>query len=111
MSKMARVFPLFGVAFAVIYVFVLEYNLALFTYFPALNVWRPLNPPPGPSDGPGMYWYGIIVTSAIIAAVVALIGAFIPDNIRAKAWSGLTWVVPVCAMVAILWILRGYFNR
>lgn len=107
--KNAHVLPVFSAAFAALYVVALYYNLALFTYHPAINAWDWLVTPP--RAGPTMYWYGLIATSAIGAAVVAAIAALVPENWRARTWSGLAWLVPLCAMLVVLFILRSYFIR
>jgi hypothetical protein len=99
----------FSAAFAVLYVVALYYNLALFTYHPAINEWDWLVTPP--RAGPTMYWYGIIASAAIGAAVVAALAALVPADWRARTWSGLAWAIPVCAMLTVLFILRGYFIR
>lgn len=109
MNKIARLFPLFSVAFVIIYVPVLYWNLALFTYHPQPNEWQWLAAPP--KAGPAMYWYGVIATSAIAAAVVTLIGSLVPRETTARIWSGLTWAVPVAAMGVIMFILKDYFLK
>jgi hypothetical protein len=67
----------FGIAFAVIYVICTEVNLPLLTYHPALGevgiLWQP------PKNGPAMYWYGWMLTSALGALAVAFIAISIPE--------------------------------
>ena len=40
-----KVFPIFAAAFAVIYVFAVQYNWALFTYHPKIGEWEWLAQP------------------------------------------------------------------
>jgi hypothetical protein len=70
----------FGIAFTLGYTVFQMLNWPLFTYMPAVGrtyFWlhRPLS-----GEGPPMYWYGWIVTSAINAFVVGGIATIIPEN-------------------------------
>jgi len=70
----------FGIAFTLGYTVFQMLNWPLFTYMPAVGrtyFWlhRPLT-----GEGPPMYWYGWIVTSAINAFVVGGIATIIPEN-------------------------------
>ncbi len=109
MTKVERLFPVFGAVYAVIYAIVLYYNLALFTYNPKPATWT--WGATAPTNGPAMYWYGIVVTALIAALVVTAIVALIPENIRARTWSGFTWLLPVGSMVFLVWLLSGYFLK
>lgn len=107
--KLARFLPVFSAAAAALYVLSLYYNLALFTYHPAIHQWEWLAAKP--KAGPAMYWYGWLATSAIGAAIVAALSALVPDRWQTRVWSGLTWLVPLAGMLFIAFILRGYFIR
>jgi hypothetical protein len=77
-SDKIRVFALvFGIAYAVIYVICTEVNLPLLTYHPAIGevgiLWQP------PKNGPAMYWYGWMLTSALGASAVAFIAIAISE--------------------------------
>jgi hypothetical protein len=110
MTKLERLFPVFGAAFAVIYAVVLDYNWALFTYHPKLAIWDA--GVAAPKDGPAMYWYGVVATSFLAAlAVTAVIGLVVPENIKARAWSGLTWLLPVGSIAFLVWLLMPYFTK
>jgi hypothetical protein len=110
MTKIERLFPVFGIAFAVIYAFVLYYNWALVTYHPKLGIWE-LGVAPS-RDGPAMYWYGFVLSSAVGALVVTAVAALIPENVRDRvSWPNLTWLVPLCSMVFFLWLLMPYFTK
>jgi hypothetical protein len=108
-----RRFPVFAVTFAVIYsavyYFALDHNWPLFSYGPAVGEWTLFNH--AASDGPTMYWYGWIATSAIVGAVAGLIVCYLPGNPGRRLWSGFAWLVPVCSIVAIAYLLSGYFTR
>ena len=105
MTKLERLFPTFGAIFAVIYVIVLDFNLAAVTYVPKLGEWHVGVFQPAPGDGPPMYWYGLVLTSLIAAIVVTGAAAFIPTNVASKAWHGLTWPLPVGSILFLVWLL------
>jgi hypothetical protein len=107
--KNAHLLPVFSAAFAGLYVIVLYFNLAMFTYHPAINAWDWLVTPP--RAGPTMYWYGLIATSAVGAAIVTVVAALVPAQWRARVWTGWTWLIPIAAMAIVLFILRSYFIR
>jgi hypothetical protein len=99
----------FAAAYAVLYVFAIEYNLALFTYHPASEEFHWLVKPAG--DQPAMYWYGWMATAALGALASAALAAVLPAAWTARIWSGWSWAVPLAAMVVFGYILRGYFTR
>jgi hypothetical protein len=109
-SPRFRVFVItFAAVYAVAYYIALRNNWPVFSYGPAVGEWTLFNH--SASDGPRMYWYGWIATSAIVAAVLGLIAAFLPQGLGRKLWSCLAWAVPVCMIAAIMYLLSGYFTH
>jgi|SRR5271155_1335698 len=112
MSTQSR-FPVFAVTFAAVYsavyYFALVNNWALFSYGPAVGEWTLFNH--AASAGPTMYWYGWIATAAIAGAVAGLIVSFLPRNLVSRLWPDLAWLMPVCSIAAIAYLLSGYFTR
>jgi hypothetical protein len=108
-----RRFPVFAVTFAVVYsvvyYFALANNWPLFSYGPAVGEWTLFNH--AASDGPTMYWYGWITTSAIAGAVAGLVVCNLPGNPGRRLWSGFAWLVPVGSIAAIAYLVSGYFTR
>ena len=106
-------FGVFSVTFAAVYAAVyyvaLVNNWPVFSYGPAVGQWTLFNHPA--SAGPTMYWYGWIATAALVAAVAGLIVCYLPGNLGGRLWSGLAWLVPVCSIAAIGYLLSGYFTR
>jgi hypothetical protein len=106
-------FGVFSVTFAAVYAAVyyvaLYNNWPVFSYGPAVGEWTLFNH--AASAGPTMYWYGWIATSAITAAIVALIVCYLPGNPGRRLWSGLAYLVPLCSIAAIVYLLSGYFTR
>ncbi|HUL99774.1 MAG TPA: hypothetical protein VLU24_10275 [Mycobacterium sp.] len=110
--KAARVFPVFSIAFAVLYVLAMENNWALFTYFARAREFHWLVvAPPTPRMGPAMYWYGWLATSALGAGVVATAAALLRADRAAGMWRGLSWAVPLAAIAVLVFLLRGWFIR
>jgi len=99
----------FAAAFAIIYVFAVERNWALFTYHPALGTFGMFTTPA--KGGPSMYWYGWIATSALGAAVIAAIVAVLPATLTRRLWPCLSWAVPLVVICVFAFLLRGYFLR
>jgi hypothetical protein len=109
----ARALPLFvvtfAVAYALLYVVSVEYNLALFTYHAATEEFHFLVKPA--ADGPAMYWYGWIATSMLGAFVLATLASWMPNGLTSRLWSGCAWSVPLAVMVVFVYILRRFFLR
>jgi len=109
----SRRFGVFAVTFAVVYAvayyIVLVNNWPLFSYGPAVGEWTLFNH--GASDGPTMYWYGWIATSAIVAAVIGALVSLLPEQMSRRLWSGFAWLVPLGAIAAIFHLLGGYFTH
>ena len=105
----ARSLPTFTIAFAILYLLSVEFNWALFTYHPALEEFGLLAQKP--KDGPAMYWYGWIATSAVGAFIIAAAASRVPAGSASRLRSGLAWAVPLAAMLAFVYILRGYFTK
>ncbi len=108
--KSARVFPVFSAVFAVIYFASVYYNLALVSYFPRLKQWFPLvKTGMPPSVGPGMYWYGWLLTSYHGAAVIAALALAVPARWTSGVARVAAWALPIAAIVGIVILLRGWF--
>jgi hypothetical protein len=111
MTKIERLFPIFGIAFALIYAPVLYYNWSLATYQPKQGIWQ-WGVMPGLEGGPAMYWYGFVLSSALGALIVTAIAALIPEKAMARMpWPNLTWILPLCAMIFFAYILTPYFTK
>jgi hypothetical protein len=106
----ARSLPTFAIAFAVLYLLCVEFNWALFTYHPALEEFGLLAQ--APKDGPAMYWYGWLATSALGAIVITALAAWLPGSwAKTTAGANLSWAIPLVVMMAFFYILRRYFLR
>jgi hypothetical protein len=99
----------FAVAYAILYILAIEYNLALFTYHPATEEFYFLVKPA--TDQPAMYWYGWLATSVLGALVIAAVASWLPESWAKRIWPGWSWAVPVAMMLFVSYVLRGYFTR
>jgi len=108
-----RSFPVFAIVFAVVYavtyVICVEKNYPLFSYHPAINQFG--LGVQEPRDGPVMFWYGWIATSAIVASIAGLIACILPQSLARRLWSGWSWLVPACVMVVFCYLLSSFFLR
>lgn len=96
----------FSILFCVAYVAVFATETPLFRYYPVNGEWAW-----GPSDtathvGPGMAWYGLMAS----AALVALVGAFlVSDAWLAARLKSAQWIFPYAAVAGCVFLLRAYF--
>ena len=107
MLSLARLTPVFSAVFAIAYVIIEQNNLALFTYHPRINEWGWLMEPS--RNGPGMYWYGWLASSALVAAGASLVSAPLLRNKEVPSIIG--WAVPLVCMVLFVYLLRAFFFR
>jgi hypothetical protein len=112
MTKTERLAAIFAVAFAVIYAPTMDYNWTAVTYHPIQGIWQFGRAPPLGGGSPAMYWYGFVVTSALGAGVVTVLAALIPEKLLDRApWRSLAWVVPICAIIYIGYVLLPYATK
>jgi len=96
----------FAVIYPILYVACAYWNLALFTYHPALGVFGiGANAPRG---GPAMYWYGWMTTALIGAAMLSVGWAvFAGGSVRIPTL--VASLVPIAAMVVAVGLMAHYF--
>jgi len=100
----------FAVAYPIVYIAATEMNWAAFTYHSAIGQWG--LGPNKPINGPAMYWFGWMTTSAVSAAVLATIAAYLPDSLTRRLSPSLAWMVPLLAMVTAGGLMINmYFTR
>ena len=108
---MARALPAFSVTFAVVYLLATELNWALLTYHPITGRWGLGVQAAAAPRQPAMYWYGWLLTASIAALCAGGLAAALPQVAASRLWAKLVWAVPMVCMVAVLYMLRGYFLR
>jgi hypothetical protein len=108
--RIARAFPVFSAAFAVLYAICMYNNIALVSYFPRTREWYWLTVTTlPPRAGPGMYWYGWLAVSAMGAAAVAALALLLPARATERVSSVASWAVPAAGILFFIVILRGWF--
>ena len=108
-ARVAAFGIVFAVVYALAYLLAVEKNWALVTYHPqlvefGLGVEKS-------REGPAMYWFGWLATAGIIASIAGVLAALLPERATRFLRPALTWLVPLCAMLAFGWLLRGFFLR
>lgn len=99
----------FAAAFGVLYVVVMELNLAAFTYHPRLVEFA-LGVEPRKS-GPAMYWYGWLTTAACGGLLAGLLAMLAARRIgAAKLWLALGWLAPAGAMLTVIYFMSAFFR-
>jgi hypothetical protein len=106
-----RTFALvFGVCFAIFYVICDMAALPMFTYHPGSDRIDLGFTPARRDEGPAMYWYGWIATSAIGASIFGLAAALLPQRIGAKIPLALAWIVPIALVPVLIYSLKFYWR-
>ena len=112
MTRAERLAAIFAVAFAIIYAPTMDYNWTAATYHPIQGIWQFGRAVPLGGGSPAMYWYGLVITAAIGAGVVTALAALIPDKLMDRVpWRPLTWLVPICAIIYIGYVLLPYATK
>lgn len=110
-SARLRTFTLvFGIGFAVLYVICDMAALPMFTYHPGTDRVDLGFTPARRDEGPAMYWYGWIATSALGAIILGLVAAVLPEKIASKIPLALAWVVPVVLLPVLIYSLKFYWR-
>ena len=100
----------FGICFAMLYVICDMAALPLFTYHPGTDRIDFGYTPARRDEGPAMYWYGWIATSALGASILGLVAAMLPERIGCKIPLALAWVVPVVLLPVLIYSLKFYWR-
>ena len=99
----------FSLLFGAIYLYVMEHNLAAFTYHPRSGEWG--LGIEAPRNGPVMFLYGWIATSAALAVAGAVLALVAQLVVPAVWWLRLGWIVPLGAAVISIYLMSPFFLR
>jgi len=83
----------------------------LFTYHPATGRLEWGYAPPRRNEGPVMYWYGWVLTTAIVSTVVAALATFVPENVTRRIPLFTLWLLPVLAVPIMFWSLMYFWTK
>jgi hypothetical protein len=112
MTKTERLAAIFAIVFAIIYAPTMDYNWTAATYHPIQGIWQFGRAAPLGGGSPAMYWYGFVITAAVGAAAVTALASLIPDNLMDRIpWRSLTWLVPICSIIYIAYVLLPYATK
>ncbi len=100
----------FGISFAILYVVCDMAAWPLFTYHPGTDRIDPGYAPARRDEGPAMYWYGWLATSALGASLLGAIAAGLPENIRGKIPLALAWIAPLVLLPILIYSLKFYWR-
>jgi hypothetical protein len=106
-----RALPIFSIAFPLLYLPVMYFNLPVFTYVPKMREFHFLLFPPPAAQGPGMFYYGWLLTAGIGAVLIAVAVSYLPEKSAARIPSTLTWLAPLVVLAFLLDILSPWFTH
>jgi hypothetical protein len=100
----------FAIATPIIYVICEMRNWPLFTYHPGTNRvdlgWAAAVR----DQGPAMYWYGWTASTLLVAGLLGLAAAKLPESIVKKIPLSLVWIVPLAAIPILVYALRFFWR-
>ena len=100
----------FAIATPIIYVICEMRNWPLFTYHPGTNRvdigWAAAVR----DQGPAMYWYGWTASTLLVAGVLGLAAAKLPESIAKKIPLSLVWIMPLVAIPILVYALRFFWR-
>jgi hypothetical protein len=100
----------FGVSFAILYVVCDMAALPMFTYHPGTDRIDLGYAAARRDEGPAMYWYGWLASSALGASVLGALAALLPEKIRGKLPLALAWIVPLILLPILIYSLKFYWR-
>jgi len=100
----------FGISFAVLYVVCDMAALPMFTYHPGTDRIDAGFTPARRDEGPAMYWYGWLATSALCASVLGVLATLLPEKVRGRIPLALAWIVPVVLLPVLIYSLKFYWR-
>jgi hypothetical protein len=101
----------FSLAATVIYVVCDLFGLPLFTFHPATGRLEWGYALPRRNEGPVMYWYGWVMTTAIASTVVAFLATFLPESVTRRIPLFTLWLLPVIAVPIMFWTLMSFWTK
>jgi ABC-type antimicrobial peptide transport system permease subunit len=100
----------FGVSFAIFYTVCDMAGWPMFTYHPGTDRIDPGFARARRDEGPAMYWYGWIASSALGASILGVLAALLPAWIARRIPPALAWVVPIALLPVLVYSLKFYWR-
>ena len=102
-AETSRGFPaftiIFSVVFSIVYCLAIHFHWALFSYGPTTGEFGLFSRPA--TTGATMLWYGLVATSALVAAAAGII----VGSMCKRLWHGLAWLLPLGALIGISFLI------
>jgi hypothetical protein len=108
-SRVRTFVVVFAITSTVVYVLCDLLGWALFTFHPATGRLEWGQMPPRRGEGPVMYWYGWVVTTAIVSTVVGFLASFLPENVTRRIPLFLLWLLPLLAVPVMFYTLMSFW--
>lgn len=106
--NISRVFPVFTIAYAIIYGLAEPYEIILFRYYPAKHLFSWTQQPVA-AVGPPILWWGWMGWAAIGGVIAAIIALFLPQRWTDRWAPVLSWAAPTVAALYLIWLARFWF--
>ncbi len=100
----------FALATPVVYVICEMQNLPLFTYHPGTNRVDLGFARAVKDEGPAMYWYGWTASTLLVAGILGLVAAKLPESLIRKIPLSLVWIAPLAAIPVLVYALRFFWR-
>ena len=111
-SVKARTFLIaFSLTAMVVYVLSDFLGWALFTFHPGTGRLEWGQMPPRRGEGPVMYWYGWVATTAIVSPIVALLATFLPEHVTRRIPLAILWLLPILAVPIMFYTLMSFWTK
>jgi hypothetical protein len=110
-TKLRTFVVVFSLTATVVYVLCDLLGFPLFTYHPATGRLEWGYTLPRRNEGPVMYWYGWLLTTAIVSTVVALLATFLPESVTRRIPLFTLWVLPIIAVPIMFYTLWSFWTK
>jgi hypothetical protein len=109
--KLRAFVVVFSLTATVVYVLCDLLGFPLFTFHPATGRLEWGYALPRRNEGPVMYWYGWLVTTAIVSTVVAFLATFLPEGLTRRIPLFALWLLPVIAVPIMFYTLMSFWTK
>jgi hypothetical protein len=101
----------FSITATVVYVLCDLLGLPLFTFHPGTGRLEWGYALPRRNEGPVMYWYGWVLTTAIVSSVVGLLATFLPETLTRRIPLAILWLLPILAVPIMFYTLMSFWTK
>jgi hypothetical protein len=109
--KLRTFLVVFSLTATVVYVLCDLLGFPLFTFHPATGRLEWGYALPRRNEGPVMYWYGWLVTTAIVSTVVAFLATFLPESATRRIPLFALWLLPIIAVPIMFYTLMSFWTK